>query len=92
MNIFSAYPMRQITCQVQNYNTKPLVTSKATVFQSIITPRGYATRLWNREELQYTFRDCGRLFYRMCKNGNIDFLWRKDEQWSAGILSRMPKP
>lgn len=40
------------------------------------------------DELQATLRSDAKLAYRMRIDGNLEFLFRRGNQWAAGILSR----
>jgi len=40
------------------------------------------------DELQATLRNGAKLAYRMRKEGDLEFLWRREAQWTAGILSK----
>jgi len=41
-------------------------------------------------ELQADLSSSVRVFYRMRKDGNIEFMWRKGKAWIIGILSKEP--
>jgi hypothetical protein len=40
------------------------------------------------DELQATLPNGAKLAYRMRNDGNVEFLWRREAQWVAGILSK----
>lgn len=40
------------------------------------------------DELQATLRSGAKLAYRMRREGDVEFLWRREAQWAAGILSK----
>lgn len=51
----------------------------------------FSTRVEGRfvgDELQATMQNGAKLTYRMRKEGDLEFLWQRNSQWAAGILSK----
>lgn len=52
----------------------------------------YTVRLEGKfigDELQATLENGARLAYRMRNKGDLEFIWRKGDQWYAGVLAKV---
>ena len=84
-------------CKDQVCDTKLIVETVTTAGATIIYAfaaadvRPYHVRVEAKfvdDELQATLPDGSKVAYRMRKEGDVEFLYRKEPRWAAGILSK----